>query len=80
MEEHQASFDALKHDLTTPVLSYPDLSNEFVLETDTSLKVWGLPCNRCMMMAKVMSLHMLAGPYALLRGPCKATALLNYSS
>ena len=42
MEECQASFGALMHTLTMkPVLSYPDFSKEFVLETDASLKGLG---------------------------------------
>ena len=40
--EHQASLNALMHPLTTaPVLSYPDFSKEFVLETDASLNSLG---------------------------------------
>ena len=39
MEEHQTSFLTLKQALTTTLmLSYPDLSKEFVLETDASVK------------------------------------------
>ena len=41
-EEYQASFDALKHTLTTAlVLSYLDFSKKFILETDASLKGLG---------------------------------------
>ena len=39
LTEHQASFGALKKTSTTAlVLSYPDFSKEFVLETDALLK------------------------------------------
>ena len=42
MEEPQISFDALRHALTmAPVLSYPDFSKEFILETDALLKGLG---------------------------------------
>ena len=42
MEEHLASFNVLKHAVTTaPVFSYPDFSKEFVLKTDASLKGLG---------------------------------------
>ena len=40
--EHQESFDKLKEAFTSaPVLSYPDYSKPFLLETDTSLKGLG---------------------------------------
>ena len=42
MEDHQSSFDALKHVLSAaPVVSYSDFSKEFVLKTETSLKGLG---------------------------------------
>ena len=42
MPEHQESFDKLKEVLTSaPVLSYPDYSKPFLLETDSSLKGLG---------------------------------------
>ena len=41
-KECQEGFDALKHTLTTaPVLTYPDYSQPFILETDASLKGLG---------------------------------------
>ena len=40
--EHQESFDKLKEALiSAPILSYPDYSKPFLLETDTSLKGLG---------------------------------------
>ena len=40
--EHQAAFDALKEALcTASVLGYPNITMEFILETDASLKGLG---------------------------------------
>ena len=63
-EEHEASFDVLKHALTAaPVLSYPDFSKEFFWKQMFHLKVWVQSCHRWAMMEKAMSSHMLLGPY-----------------
>ena len=42
MSEHQVAFDTLKIALTTvPVLRYPNFTQEFILETEASLKRLG---------------------------------------
>ena len=42
MTKHQDAFDALKEALSTaPVLGYPDLSREFILETEAFLNGLG---------------------------------------
>ena len=42
MTKHQDAFDALKEALSTAsILGYPDISREFILETDVSLNGLG---------------------------------------
>ena len=45
MPEHQQAFNALKEALVTaPILGYPDLNREFMLETNASLQGLGGLC------------------------------------
>ena len=66
MEEHQVSFDALKHALTmAPVSSYLDFSKEFVLKLDASLKGLGAVLSQVGVDGKSHAIHMLPDPYTL---------------
>ena len=58
MPEHQQAFDALKEALVTaPVLCYPDLNREFMLEMNASLQGLGTVLSQ---QDKTGKLHVIA--------------------
>ena len=74
--EHQEAFDALKEALcTAPVLSYPDFTREFILETDALLKGLGAVLSQ---QQKDGSVHVIAYMSRSLRP--SERSMCNYSS